>query len=156
MPAPGVVPELDVVVDRCGQLDPCLPFPAVQELNLHPSPEALHHRVVICRSDGPHRWCEAVLADALAERPRRKLNAALGMDHEPVAVLAALGGHPERVEDQRRCLCRVNGPANDLATERVQDRSAVDLPFTSGVLGDISQPQLIRRLAPEHSPDQVQ
>lgn len=42
MPPLGVVPELDVIVDRGSELDPRLPPPAIEELDLHPRPEALH------------------------------------------------------------------------------------------------------------------
>ena len=31
----GVVPDLDVVMDRTGEFDPCLPSSAVEELDLH-------------------------------------------------------------------------------------------------------------------------
>src|SRR5579863_498223 len=43
--ASGVV-ELQVVMDAGRELDPCLPAPAVEQLDLHATPEALHHRVV--------------------------------------------------------------------------------------------------------------
>jgi hypothetical protein len=39
VPSTGVVPDLDVVVDRSCELDPCLPSFAVQQLNLHAGPE---------------------------------------------------------------------------------------------------------------------
>jgi hypothetical protein len=49
----GVVPDLDVVVDRTGGFDACLPPSAVQELDLHPGPERLDHGIVERGTDGP-------------------------------------------------------------------------------------------------------
>lgn len=49
--ATGVVPELDVVVDRGGEFDSGLPPAAVQELDLEATPEALHQGVVIGGAD---------------------------------------------------------------------------------------------------------
>ena len=67
--ASGVVPELDVVVDRRRELDPGLPAAAVEQLDLQAAPEALHHRVVERGADGPHRWGDPGVADVLAEGP---------------------------------------------------------------------------------------
>jgi hypothetical protein len=39
VPSAGVVPDLDVVVDRSRQLDPCPPAFAVQQLDLHSRPD---------------------------------------------------------------------------------------------------------------------
>ncbi|HZV27634.1 MAG TPA: hypothetical protein VFG00_15255 [Acidothermaceae bacterium] len=62
------------------------------------------------------------------------------MNHETVAVLAALGCHPERVEDEQRRLCAVDRPVDDEAGERVEDDAAVDLALAGGVLGDVGHP----------------
>src|ERR1022692_2044976 len=47
MSASGVVKQLDVVEDRGRQLDPRLPLLAIEQLDLHAAPEALHHGVVV-------------------------------------------------------------------------------------------------------------
>jgi hypothetical protein len=65
----GVVPELDVVVDRGRKLDPGLPTAAVEQLDLHAAPEALHHRVVERGADGSHRWGDPGITNVLAEGP---------------------------------------------------------------------------------------
>ena len=49
-----VVEQLDVVVDGGSELDPCLPSLAVEELDLHASPERLDHRVVGGSTDSAH------------------------------------------------------------------------------------------------------
>ena len=84
------------------------------------------------------------------------LPAAVGVDHEPVAVFAALGGHPDRVEHQERGLGVVDRPANHEAGERVEDHAAVHLSLAGRVLRDVGHPQLVRAIAPERAPDQVQ
>lgn len=68
-----VVEVLDVVLDCCGELEAGLPAFAVEELDLHATPERLDHCIVVWRADGSHRWCEAGVADLLAERPGREL-----------------------------------------------------------------------------------
>jgi hypothetical protein len=84
------------------------------------------------------------------------LNAAVRVDDQPIAMLAALGGHPERVEHQGGGLGGVDRPADHQSRERVQDRGAVDLALAGRVLGDVSQPQLVGSIATKHSADQVQ
>ena len=156
MPAAGVVPELDVVVDRGGELDPRLPAAAVEQLDLHPPPEALHQRVVVGRADRAHRRRDAGLGEVVAEGPRGELHPAIAMHHQPVAVRAPLGGHPQRVEHEAGGLGGVDRPAHDLAAEGVQHHAAVDLALAGGVLGDVGDPQLVGAIAAELAPDQVQ
>lgn len=64
-----VLEELNVVVDRGGELDAGSPALAVQELDLHPPPEGLDHRIVICAADGSHRGSKAGVSDLAAEGP---------------------------------------------------------------------------------------
>lgn len=73
VPAPGVVEELDVVVDRICELDPGLPAFAVEELDLHPPPERLDHRIVVGAADGSHRGSEASVSHLAAESPGGEL-----------------------------------------------------------------------------------
>lgn len=49
VPAVTVVEDLEVAEDLGGELDPGVPALAVEELDLHPRPERLDHRV------GPRR-----------------------------------------------------------------------------------------------------
>jgi len=71
MPSACVVPELDVVVYRRGELNPGLPLAAVEQLDLHPSPEAFHHRVVVPET-ASHEMRERVEFDLLvADRAAR-------------------------------------------------------------------------------------
>lgn len=67
------VPGLDVVMDRTGEFDTCLPPSAVQDLDLHSGPERLDHGIVERSADGSHRRREARFCDLLTEDPRREL-----------------------------------------------------------------------------------
>jgi hypothetical protein len=67
------VEVLDVVVDRGGELDAGLPALAVEELDLHASPERFDHRIVTRCADGAHRGREAGVSNLLAERPGGEL-----------------------------------------------------------------------------------
>jgi len=64
--------------------------------------------------------------------------------------------HPERVDDEFGALVVVDRPADDFTREGVDDRSAVDLPFSGGVFGDVGTPDLVRALDDEVPVDQVE
>ena len=69
--APAVVVErLDVFEDRVGELDPRLSSSAVEQLDLHPAPERLHHRVVEGGPGATDRRHQLRLLHALGEGPR--------------------------------------------------------------------------------------
>jgi hypothetical protein len=57
----AVVKALDVLEDRVRELDPRAPPLAVQQLDLHASPERLHDRVVVRVSDGAERGQQPAL-----------------------------------------------------------------------------------------------
>lgn len=52
--AVGVVEDLDVVMNLIRERDPGLPFLSVQQLNLHSTPEAHLHGVVVGRANRVH------------------------------------------------------------------------------------------------------
>lgn len=55
VPSTTVVEHLDVLEERIRELDASLPLLPVQQLDLHPRPERLHHRIVEAIADGPER-----------------------------------------------------------------------------------------------------
>jgi hypothetical protein len=66
---------LDVVGDGNGELKFGSPPVAVEELNLHRSPERFHGGVVVAVPGGPHGADQAEAADVLAELPGGELGA---------------------------------------------------------------------------------
>jgi hypothetical protein len=54
MSALAVVEDLEVLEDRIRQLDSGPPDPSVEELDLHPAPERLDHRVIEATPDRTH------------------------------------------------------------------------------------------------------
>jgi hypothetical protein len=59
--------------DRVGQLDAGLPAPAVEELDLHPGPQGLDHRIVVAVADAAHRGHQPAGLGAIGERPGAEL-----------------------------------------------------------------------------------
>ncbi len=106
----------------------------------------LHQRIVISIADRP---IEGLIpsSQVLGEPDRGVLT---GLNRS-----TAVHRHPERVGDQRRRRAGVDGPANDPPGVRVEDDRAVHLALPGWVLGDVGDPQLVRRLPPEGAVDQV-
>jgi len=99
----SVVPDLEVIEDRVGELDAGVPLLAVEQFDLHPGPERLDHGVVVAVTDAAHRREQNGAPGALGEGPGAKLNALVGVDDRPWIV--ALGKptvdrHAERVGHQ--------------------------------------------------------
>jgi hypothetical protein len=70
-----VVPDFEVVEHRVGQLDPGFPLLSVEQLDLHPRPERLDHRVVVAVPDAAHRRHQPGGLRAVGEGPRPELDA---------------------------------------------------------------------------------
>jgi hypothetical protein len=62
------------------------------------------------------------------------------MYDEPVSLVAAGGGHAERVGHQHRRLGAFDRPADDEPREGIEHDAAVDLALSRGVLGDVGHP----------------
>lgn len=54
----GVVDAVDSVRHRDHEFEGCCPSPGVEQLDLHPTPERLDHRIVETIADRPERWCQ--------------------------------------------------------------------------------------------------
>ena len=80
MASAAVVEDLDVLEDRVRELDSGLPPSAVEKLDLHRGPEALHHSVVQAVSDRSEGRQEAGRADLLPEDPGGELGPVVGVD----------------------------------------------------------------------------
>jgi hypothetical protein len=143
----GVVPALDVVVDRTGEFDAGLPALAVQQLDLHPRPERLDHRIIERDADGTNGRRQPSVGDLLAECPGTELRSLIGVDDRLVAGCAAGECHTERVGNQQRGLGAIDRPADDHPGEGVKDRAAVDLALPGRVLSYVRHPEAIRRVS---------
>ena len=131
----------------------------VEQLELHGPPERFHHRIVVAVADGAHRAEQPGVAEPLPERPRRVLRAVIGMQDRrlpPVASgLPADDRHAERVDDQLGAHVLGDRPADDQPGVGVHDRRAVHLALRRRVLGDVGEPQPVRRVDRELAVDQV-
>src|ERR1035437_6044124 len=72
------------------------------------------------------------------------LNASVAMDDGVIGELACGDRHPESVRNERRGLCAVDRPADDLTAEGIKHDATVDLALTGGMLGDVGHPQAVR------------
>ena len=69
--------------------------------------------------------------------------------------LSPENGHAEGVDDEFGAHVVVDGPADDVAGEHVDDCGAVDLPFSGEVFGDVGAPDVVRAVHREVAVDQV-
>src|SRR3974390_431568 len=76
----GVVKVPDPLSHGYRQLDLGSPLLAVEQLDLHRAPEALHRGVVVAVADRAHGADEVPRADQLAEAPRGELAAVVRVD----------------------------------------------------------------------------
>lgn len=104
--------------------------------------------------DPSHGSEEAGGAQPVTEHPGRVLRAPVGVDDG--AIRAALpAGHLQGIDDQFGADVVGDRPAHDLATERVDDRAAVDPAVRRAMLGDVGEPDPVRRVGAELPLDQV-
>ena len=142
--------DLEVLEDRVREFHASVPSLSVKKLDLEPAPERLDHGVVVAVSDGAHRWHQARVDGPLRERPRCKLRALVAVDdRRSLHWLSLLDCHPQRIRHQCRGGVRIDRPAHDTSTERVQDGCAVHLAFSRWVLGYVCHPQHVAAVTPE-------
>ncbi len=98
---------------------------------------------------------ETRVADPLGEGPGSELDSVIGVDHGSPLHTTLLDRHVEGVHDKLGVLDRVNGPAHDASTARVEHATAVDLAFTRGVFRDVRDPQLVERRPLELALDEI-
>src|ERR1700680_1976851 len=97
----AVVEDLQVLEDGAGELHTCRPALSVEQLHLHPTPERLHHGVVVAVANRAHGWQETRVNGASGKRPRRELRSLITVDDGGSPRLALVDGHTERVGDER-------------------------------------------------------
>lgn len=140
----AIVEHLDVLENGIRKLDTRLPLSPVEKLDLHRRPERFHHRVIKPIADSSKRWKQTRSTNLVSECPRRELDSMIGMDNSTGDWRTCPDGHIERVDNERRILLRVDRPADNFATTRVKDRRAEHLSFSSRMLRDISDPELVQ------------
>ena len=121
------VPALDPLEDRGGEVGPGRPAPAVEQFALQRAEERPHQRVVHCRAYATHRAEQARGAEAMAERPRCVVAAAIRMQPRSDRPAAVAG---DRLEDQRAVLDGLRERAR--VVERLREREDVPPADASG------------------------
>jgi hypothetical protein len=82
VPESAVVEDLEVLEDRVGELEPVAPTLPVEQLGLHPAPDAFDHRVVVAVPDRPHEGHQTGGACPFGEGPGCKLDAVVGVNDQ--------------------------------------------------------------------------
>jgi hypothetical protein len=99
--------------NRIRHLYPSPPAAPVQQLDLHPRPERLDHRVVVAIADAAHRGTRPEsLARWVNAQEANWAHSLVGVDDRPGRRGAAVDGHAERVGDQRRGRGGIDPPAD--------------------------------------------
>lgn len=152
MTAAAVVLRLDPGDDREAEFLPRLPAARVEDVLLQEREEALHAGVVARAVGAPHRPDQPVVLEQPLGPLRAKLAASVRMadraDRLPQSDRVA-----QRRPRQRSLHARVDRVADDLVAADVLDRADVELALTSGVLGDVPEPDLVRGIGGELMPD---
>ena len=121
---------------------------------MHGREEALGHRIVVALARGAGRGTHPHLPAALAERHRGVLRALVRMmDHLLGPALA--DGHVQRFEDQFGAKVVVHRPTHDAPAVHVEHHGQEHEPRPGRHVGDVGDPEPVRRLGVEVSFDQV-
>jgi hypothetical protein len=80
---------------------------------------------------------------------------AVAVDHGAELGATAPAGHLQGVDDQLGSHVIGDRPADHDPAEHVEDRGAVDLALGGGVLGDVGDPQPIRRIGDKPALHQI-
>ncbi len=132
---------------------------AIQDGLLQQREERLHGGVVAGRGDLAHGSDQVVTAQCGQELPGPELAAPVAVHdasgHVSTADPAAGNGGAECVHGQGRLHSVADGVPHDPVRVHVLDRAQVDLALVGSVLGDVRQPQRVRRAGGEVAVDQV-
>jgi len=157
VPASGVVPAFDPFEDRGGELGPG--GPGAPGRGARVARWTRSSRSWCCRrSWRPCPCCRAARPHAAGARRSRTWIATRGRCAGPWSPGRGGGvpaGHLQGVDDELAAEVVGDGPAHDHAGPHVQDRAAVDLPLTGGVLGDVGAPQPVRAVGGELALHQI-
>lgn len=130
MPTTAVVEDLQVLEHGGGQLHSGPPSPSIEKFDLHATPEGFDHRIVVGIAHRPYRWERPRALRSVSEDSGSELSVMISVDDGLASDRpSVLQRHAESVGRQRCGRRGVDGPADHLAGEQVQDDAAVELPF---------------------------
>src|SRR5919201_3555015 len=99
----AIVKDLQIFEDSIGQFDSGLPWPSVQQFDLHATPERLDHRVIEAIAHRTHRWEQSRVPSSLRKGPGGELGALVIVDDRRTSRPTRLDSHAQRVGDQAGC-----------------------------------------------------
>ncbi len=120
------------------------------------SRRGLHHRVVEGGAEPAHRAEQASGAQPVAKRPRGVWRTTIGVDDGLAeGRLTSPAGHLQRVHDELPTEVVGDRPADDSPGAHVEYRGTGDLAFARRGLGDIGEPESVRRVGDEAPSHQI-
>ena len=154
MAAAPIVEAFDERERRIARLDLCLEPAAIEKLAFEGGEEALAHGIVVCVADRTHRGAHARVTAAVTELDRGVLRTLVGvMDHARGPPRQKR--HVQSVKHQLRGERGGHRPADDAATVRIEHDSKIEKAGPGRNVGDVGDPQPIRRFRREIALDQV-
>ena len=142
---------MDVAIDRVHEVvdAPPAPAPAVEQLDLQASEEALAGAAVRGAALLRHRPRDAVLLAPLDPARPRVMAPAVGVPDRVLVLRQRRGGGVEHGVRELRVRRGRHGPADDHPVESVRDGAEIDLAGGYPELGDVGEPQLVGRIGVE-------
>src|SRR5262245_4776801 len=121
----------------------------IDELGLQRVEEALLRRVVVAVAGAAHAGDEAVGVEHGAELGGGVLHAAVRVMDQTDCRCTLADGHAQRVDDDLRMQRRGHRPADDPSREEVHRRREVEPALVGRDVGDVRDPDLVRRTGAE-------
>src|SRR3984893_15543391 len=151
----SVVEALDVGKDITCGFCPCCIMPVMDELGFERVEEALHRGIVIAVCLAAHRCLESGRLDHLTIVRRSILDAAIGMVDQTGTRPLHRDGHPQSCQRQGGPQMSRHRPADDPAAVQVHDGGQIELALIGLDVGDVGEPDPVRRIGAEVPIQQV-
>jgi len=155
VPASTVVEALDVVEDGGAQLGFGWPAAAVDEVAFQGLEERFAEGVVVGAAASAHRLLDPGEAAAAAEGKRDILRPLVGVMDESAVGSASLQRLLQCVDDELGAEVVFEGPANNAAAVTVDDHGEVEPALPATEVGDVGDPEPVRRRRPEVALDEI-
>ena len=120
-----VVEGFDVIEDGGAGLGVSAEAVMIDQLVFEAAPEAFDKRVVVAVAFAAHGSEQAVLGEQLAIGRAGELATAIGVEDEWCAWFTPLQSHAQSGDDQLSIEALMHGPADDTASEDIQDRHQI-------------------------------
>lgn len=143
---------------QCGELDrfEMTPRPApADDFGLEQPDDGLGQGVVVRTAHTPNRRRDAGVGQPVAVAHRQILHAAVGMLNQASGRLPGMYRLLKRIEYQTRIRCARCTPADNAASEHVDDECDIDKALPYRHIREIRNPELVGRIRRKVSADMI-